>query len=135
MPLRHSFTDLSIHPFVHMFVCSSTHSFMLALTHQASQPDVRHLISFFFHSFIHSFIHSFVHSFAFFHFFIHFSFFRSFVRSFLLFSLIIDIFSLSDDTFLNTIFCIRCLNMLKIYFCSKIRRQNGRRRWDKSVIP
>ena len=114
--------------FNRIFACSSTHSFMLALTHQASQPVVCHLISIF--NFIYS--HSFI-------FFIHFSFFRSFVHlfvhSFVLFSLIIDIFSLSDDTFLDTIFRIRCSTRhTKNLFLFK-NRHNGRRSWDESVIP
>ena len=112
--------------FIHRSFNSSVSSYvrlfiMLALTHQASQPAVCHLIS------IIHFIYS--HSFIFF--FIHFSFFRSFVHlfvhSFVLLSLIIDIFSLSDDTFLDTIFRIRCfkLDILKIYFCSKIDIMDG----------
>ena len=114
--------------FNRMFVCSSTHSFMLALTHQASHPVVCHLISIIHFISSHSFI-----------FFIHFSFFRSFVHLFValfvLFSLIIDIFSLSDDTFLDTIFRIRCLTRhTKNLFLLK-NRHNGRRSWDKSVIP
>ena len=116
--------------FNRIFACSSTHSFMLALTHQASHPASR-LSSHFNHSF---------HLFEFFHFFfIHFSFFRSFVHlfvdSFVLFSLIIDIFSLSDDTFLDTIFRIRCSTRhTKNLFLLK-NRHNGRRSWDESVIP
>lgn len=123
-PLWHSFIDLSIHPFLRMFVCSSCWHWP---TKPASQPSV---ISF--QSFISSIrILSF--------FFIHFSFFRSlvhlFVHSFVLLSLIIDIFSLSDDTFLDTIFRIRCLTRhTKNLFLLK-NRHNGRRSWDKSVIP
>jgi len=117
----------SIFQFIRSFVCSSTHSFMLALTHQASQPAVCHLFS------IIHFIYS--HSFIFFHSLFILSFVRSFVHlfvhSFVLFSLIIDIFSLSDNTFLDTIFRIRCLTRhTKNLFCSKILRQNGRRSWD-----
>ena len=114
--------------FNRIFACSSTHSFKLALTHQASQPVVCHLIS----------IIHFINSNSFIFFFIHFSFFRSFVHlfvdSFVLFSLIIDIFSLSDDTFLDTIFRIRCLTRLtKNLFLLK-NRHNKRRSWDKSFI-
>ena len=116
--------------FNRIFACSSTHSFMLALTHQASQPASR-LSSHFNHSF---------HLFEFFHFFfIHFSFFRSFVHlfvhSFVLFSLIIDIFSLSDDTFLDTIFHIRCSTRHTKNLLLLKNRHNGRRSWDESVIP
>ena len=109
----------SIFQFIRFFVCSFVHH---AGTDPPSQPASR-LSSHFNHSF---------HLFAFFHFFfIHFSFFRSFVHlfvhSFVLLSLIIDIFSLSDDTFLDTIFRIRCfkLDILKIYFCSKIDIMDG----------
>ena len=116
--------------FNRIFACSSTHSFMLALTHQASQPASRlsshfnhsfhlfeffHFFSFTFHSFVRSFICSFIHSF--------------------LFSLIIDIFSLSDDTFLDTIFHIRCSTRHTKNLLLLKNRHNGRRSWDESVIP
>ena len=106
------------------------YSFFHAVTDPPSQPASR-LSSHFNHSF---------HLFEFFHFFfIHFSFFRFFVHlfvdSFVLFSLIIDIFSLSDDTFLDTIFRSRCLTRhTKNLFLLK-NRHNGRRSWDESVIP
>ena len=122
-PLWHSLIDLSIHPFLRMF------AFFHAGTDPPSQPASR-LSSHFNHSF---------HLFAFFHFF-HSLFILSFVRSFVvhwfvLFSLIIDIFSLSDDTFLDTIFRIRCLTRhTKNLFLLK-NRHNGRRSWGKSVIP
>ena len=117
--------------FNRIFACSSTHSFMLALTHQASQPASQSsVISF------QSFI-SFIRILSFF--FIHFSFFRSFVHlfvhSFVLFSLIIDIFSLSDDTFLDTIFHIRCSTRHTKNLLLLKNRHNGRRSWDESVIP
>ena len=118
--------------FNRMFVCSSTHSFMLpVLTHQASQPASRlsshfihsfhlfeffHFFSFTFHSFVRSFVHLFVHSFV-------------------LFSLIIDIFTLSDDTFLDTIFHIRCSTRHTKNLLLLKNRHNGRRSWDESVIP
>lgn len=120
--------------FIHRSFNSSVSSYvrlfiMLALTHQASQPAVCHLIS------IIHFIYS--HSFIFFHslFILSFVFVHLFVHSFVLLSLIIDIFSLSDDTFLDTIFRIRCLTRhTKNLFLLK-NRHNGRRSWDKSVIP
>lgn len=85
--------------YVRLFI----YSFFHAGTDPPSQPSSQSsVISF------QSFI-SFIRILSFF--FIHFSFFRSFVHlfvhSFVLFSLIIDIFSLSDDTFLDTIFRIR----------------------------
>ena len=106
------------------------YSFFHAGTDPPSQPSSQSsVISF------QSFI-SFIRILSFF--FIHFSFFRSFVHlfvhSFVLFSLIIDIFSLSDDTFLDTIFRIRCLTRLtKNLFLLK-NRHNERRSWDKSFI-
>lgn len=124
-PLWHSFIDLSIvSSLVHLLILSCWHW----PTKPAIQPVVCHLISIIHFIYSHSFI-----------FFIHFSFFRSFVHlfvhSFVLFSLIIDIFSPSDYTFLDTIFRIRCLTRhTKNLFLLK-NRHNGRRSWDESVIP
>lgn len=105
--------------FNRIFACSSTHSFMLALTHQASQPAIQpvvcHLISI-----IHFF---YSHSFIFFSFTFH-----SFVRSFIC-SLIDSFYSVWSLTFSvcqMILFLIKSsafvvqLDILKIYFCSKI---------------
>ena len=123
-PLWHSFIDLSI-------VSSLVHLLILSCWHWPTKPASQSsVISF------QSFI-SFIRILSFF--FIHFSFFRFFVHlfvdSFVLFSLIIDIFSLSDDSFLDTIFRIRCLTRhTKNLFLLK-NRHNRRRSWDESVIP
>ena len=107
--------------FNRIFACSSTHSFMLALTHQASQPASR-LSSHFNHSF---------HLFAFFHYFS--VTFHSFVSSFIC-SLIHSFYSVWSLTFSvcqmilfliqSSAFVVQ-LDILKIYFCSKIDIMDG----------
>ena len=110
--------------FNRMFVCSSTHSFMLALTHQASHPASR-LSSHFNHSF-HLFDSN---SFIFFSFTFH-SFVRSFICSFI--HSFYSVWSLTFSVCQMILFLIQFsafvvqLDILKIYFCSKIDIMDGK---------